>query len=297
MISGGKYEPDCAPRKRAIFRNAVMKSCPTCQRRYADDTLRFCLEDGAPLDTEVRPGSERTLALPQTGEAGGPAPTKLLDDPALAPTLPAREVSVATTPRGGAPGAAKRSTASVVALTVAATVLLLGLGGVVAWQLLKGDTKGVPGTPPGGGNVNAPAGDNTNTSGGVVVSTPTPTPPPADGFIEGSMAYPSDGIPGVMVACAENAETRPPICSQPRKDWEEGVRYSLRVPPGRYYVYATLLPGDDSMGELTGKKAYYTDYMKCGMGSNCTSHLRIAIEVAPGATLSGVTVGDWWADM
>jgi len=263
-----------------------MKSCPTCRRIYADDTLRFCLEDGAPLDTEVRPGSERTLALPEARETGGPAaPTKLLDDPALAPTLPAREKSSATIPRVEPPRAAKRSTASVVALTVAATVLLLGLGGVVAWQLMKDD-----GTGRDGGNV------NTNTSGGVV-STPTPTPPPADGFIEGSMAYPSDGIPGVMVACAENAETRAPICSQRRKDWEEGVRYSLRLPPGRYYVYATLLPGDDSVGELTGKRAYYADYMKCGMGANCSSHLRIVVEVAPGATLNGVIVGDWWADL
>src|SRR2546423_3602599 len=26
-----------------------MKRCPTCQRTYTDDTLRFCLEDGATL--------------------------------------------------------------------------------------------------------------------------------------------------------------------------------------------------------------------------------------------------------
>ncbi len=294
MISGGKYEPDCAPWKRAIFRSTVMKSCPTCRRIYADDTLRFCLEDGAPLNTEVRPGTERTLALPQTVGAGDP--TKLLDDPALAPTLPAREKSTVTTPRVEPPRAARRSTASVVALTVAATVLLLGLGGVVAWQLLKDDGKGVPGTTRDDGNLNASTGGNTNTSGGVV-STPTPTPPPADGFIEGSMAYPSNGIPGVMVACAENVETRATLCSQKRNDWEDGVRYSLRLPPGRYNVYATLLPGDESVGDLTGQKAYYTDYMKCGMGSNCRSHSRIVLEVAPGQTLNGIIVGDWWADL
>ncbi|HKQ52381.1 MAG TPA: hypothetical protein VJT74_08440 [Pyrinomonadaceae bacterium] len=259
-----------------------MKSCPTCRRIYADDTLRFCLEDGAPLSADVRPGTERTQALP-TEEARAPAPTKVLDDPALAPTLPARDFSAATLRRREPPRAERRSTTSVVALTVVATVLLLGLGGVIAWQMMKDDKK-----VEGNGNAN-PTPSQT--------ATPTPQPSPAAGFIEGSMAYPSDGIPGVMVACAENAETRVTVCSEKRKDWEEGVRYSLRVPPGRYYVYATLLPGDDSVGELTGKRAYYTDYMKCGMGANCSSHLRIVLELAPGVTLSGVTVGDWWADL
>lgn len=270
-----------------------MKSCPTCRRIYADDTLRFCLEDGAPLNTETRPGAERTLALPEARETGGPAPTKLLDDPALAPTLPARGKPSTVTQRAEPTRAPKRSTASVVALTVVATLLLLGLGGVVAWQMMK-DDKQAGGKDEGNGNV---VGPGTNVSTPSQTATPTATPPPAYGFIEGSMAYPSDGIPGVMVACAENAQTRETVCSEKRKDWEEGVRYSLRLPPGRYYVYATLLPGDDSVGDLTGKRAYYTDYMKCGMGSNCSSHLRIVIELAPGATLSGVIVGDWWADL
>ena len=275
MISAGK--------KRAIFRRTIMKSCPTCRRIYADDTLRFCLEDGAPLASEVRPGTEKTLALPEA--------TKVLDDPALAPTQPAREeYSVATLRREPAPRAEGRSTTSVVALTVVATVLLLGLGGVIAWQLMKGDEKGG-----GGGNTNTSIDANVSTP--TPTATPTATPPPADGFVEGSMAYPSDAIPGVMVACAENVETGAILCTQRRKDWEAGVRYSLKLPAGRYYVYATLLSGDDSVGDLTGKKAYYTDYMKCGMGANCSSHSRIVLSVGPGETLNGITVGDWWAEL
>ncbi len=50
-----------------------MKQCPTCRTNYADDTLRFCLEDGTPLvdsgeqETVVRPadrGSYITEQLP-----------------------------------------------------------------------------------------------------------------------------------------------------------------------------------------------------------------------------------------
>jgi hypothetical protein len=50
-----------------------MKHCHTCGRNYADDTLRFCLEDGTPLDdvaeqpTVIRPGEQgsyKTEKLP-----------------------------------------------------------------------------------------------------------------------------------------------------------------------------------------------------------------------------------------
>ncbi|HYG80787.1 MAG TPA: hypothetical protein VD861_10385, partial [Pyrinomonadaceae bacterium] len=238
-----------------------------------------------------------------------PPPTEVLDDPALAPTRPARGKSSAATPRAELTWEAeprrtmpqsekRRSTGSVVAFTVLATVLALGLGGVIVWQLMKDDKQGVAETR-NTGNANANVTGNTNDSSGGVVSTPTPTatPTPASGFIEGSMAYPSDAIPGVMVACAENVETRATVCSEKRDDWEAGVRYSLKVPPGRYFVYATLLPGDDSVGEMQGKKAYYTDYMKCGMGENCNSHKRIVVEVPPDQTLSGIIVGGWWADL
>ena len=282
-----------------------MKRCPTCQRIYIDDTLRFCLEDGAALRPDASADTDRTLAL----DAGGPPPTEVLDDPALAPTRPARAQASTAPPRkestrqGGPQHPAtqiekRRSTASIVTLTVAATVLLLGLGGAIAWMLLKDD--GNAGTTRNGGNLNASTNVNTNNSSGGVVSTPTPTatPTPGSGFIEGSMAYPADGIPSVMVACAENVETQATvICSEKRDDWEEGVHYSLKVPPGRYFVYATLVAGDDSVGEMRGKKAYYTDYMKCGMGANCSTHKRIVVEVKADQTLNGILVGDWWADM
>ena len=43
-----------------------MKQCPKCRTNYADDTLRFCLEDGTPLidlgedPTVVRPGNRES---------------------------------------------------------------------------------------------------------------------------------------------------------------------------------------------------------------------------------------------
>jgi len=37
-----------------------MKICPQCQNKYTDDTLKFCLQDGKPLDTV---NDEKTLVL------------------------------------------------------------------------------------------------------------------------------------------------------------------------------------------------------------------------------------------
>jgi len=190
---------------------------------------------------------------------------------------------------------------------VIVTTLLLGLSGLAAWMLFKDNSDGPSGGPnsnslPGESPIPSPTGSNINdNSGGIVTTTPTvtpeTTPSPAEfGYISGRMAYPSDAIPGVMVVCAENVETKNATCSTSRKGWEAGVRYSLTLPPGRYYVYGTLLPGDDSVGEMRGMKAYYTEFMKCGMGENCNSHKRIIVELQGGENVSGISVGDWWAN-
>ena len=168
-----------------------MKRCPTCQRRYADDTLNFCLEDGAPL-AAVNPSTDETLTL----QAGEPPPTEILD-PALAPTFKTR-AKPADTARQEARATRReeiqnfaappaRSTSSVVAVTVVATILLLGLGGLGAWLLLRDNgtevsrdgSRNVSPTPayspnPSPTNTSTPAASPTPTSS----TTPTPTPQP-----------------------------------------------------------------------------------------------------------------------
>jgi hypothetical protein len=57
-----------------------MKRCPQCRRRYSDDSLNFCLDDGAPL--VVEPDSDPTLITPIMARPTAPsAPIS----PALAP--------------------------------------------------------------------------------------------------------------------------------------------------------------------------------------------------------------------
>jgi hypothetical protein len=168
-----------------------MKRCPTCQRRYADDTLNFCLEDGSALQSATDAAANETLVL----DPNEPPPTEILN-PGFAPTLSAHQPPTtvrqeARRTRNEFEGVAaptttqQRNTTSVVALTVAATILLLALGGLGAWLLLRDNASGSNsnGSNEGtnlarGGNTNTrPSNDNlSNTTGGNMNVQPTATP-------------------------------------------------------------------------------------------------------------------------
>ena len=286
-----------------------MKRCPTCKRTYHDDSLNFCLEDGTSLsfwpdETLVLPGAEQSNLAPTVPAAVSRQPEEAHGREQAEPTLPVNQNAQARLhpPKFGpaqpyyAQGyAAPRRKRSAALWLIPITAIALLAIAAVLYSMSGKQSAG-----------NASSSDNSSSGGSetsrssVKTASPTPAPtptPPEFGFIKGKMAYPSEAIPGVMVACAENIETKETICSQKRKGWEERVIYSLRLPPGKYYVYGKLLPGDDSVGDTQNERVYYTDYMKCGMGATCTSHKRIQLEVRPGETLDGITVGDWWANL
>ncbi|HUQ31431.1 MAG TPA: nuclear transport factor 2 family protein [Pyrinomonadaceae bacterium] len=172
-----------------------MKRCPTCMRSYTDDTLNFCLEDGAPLKSVTDARMEETLVL----DPNEPPPTEILLDPALGPTVRAQKpyTTVRQEARStrnefqdlAAPATRTRNTSSVVAITVVATILLLSLGGLGAWLLLKDNNTG-GGNLNGGNNGRGPGGrvdnvnagtqpDNTPDSrGGNVNTQPNVSPTP-----------------------------------------------------------------------------------------------------------------------
>jgi hypothetical protein len=133
-----------------------MKRCPTCKRTYADDTLRFCLEDGTLLDADAAPlNSDQTLLLDSASSNAELPPTEILDFGA-APTLRAFDEDATAQPRKVAatakqqarptinefqnpvaPAPVPRNTTSVVAVTAVATILVLAVGGLGAWLLLR----------------------------------------------------------------------------------------------------------------------------------------------------------------
>jgi hypothetical protein len=84
-----------------------MKQCPTCNRTFPDDSLRFCLEDGSPLSLTNDP--DATLVMSQAETSTKPA----------AP------------PAAALPPTAARANHKLIYVAIAFAALLLGAGAVV----------------------------------------------------------------------------------------------------------------------------------------------------------------------
>jgi len=121
---------------------------------------------------------------------------------------------------------------------------------------------------------------------------------PQPGVIEGALSYPSEFIPPDMTICAENLATKQLHCTNKHlkaKKYQYKVGYKLTVPPGDYHVYA-YLPDPARYGAEYSKdyRAYYSEYVKCGMTEKCPSHAPIVVKVKSGETVSGIDPQDWY---
>jgi hypothetical protein len=110
------------------------------------------------------------------------------------------------------------------------------------------------------------------------------------GLITGNASYPSEGLPEDEEVCAENIADKSKVyCINVGRSGAIG--YELEVPVGKYYVYSkTKL--------LSGYKAYYNEYVKCGLKVTCpdSGHDQyIPVEVKANETVSDVDPGDWYA--
>ncbi len=155
--------------------------------------MRFCLDDGAtPLSLDDAPASfdpSATLALLDAASARHePPPTEVLPQtaptfhiPKAVPTAPPQPRATAHDPQAFVPQTTRpksQSSGLVIALTVTVAILLLALGGIGAWALLKDkradETDG--GRPRREqGNISSQKNSNTRTASNVPV-TPSATP-------------------------------------------------------------------------------------------------------------------------
>ncbi|MFN2412172.1 MAG: hypothetical protein ABR535_03845 [Pyrinomonadaceae bacterium] len=141
-----------------------MKYCPTCQTRYDEEILRFCMKDGTPLVEEKEPNF---VQLPSEETDGGvddddasdvtivrrniplPQSAEHVDIYEPRPRLPSERIVVPTyeeqreqRPRSGTyrqPLPPGRSTAAVVALTILGTLAVLAAAAAGIWLLQRGD--------------------------------------------------------------------------------------------------------------------------------------------------------------
>jgi hypothetical protein len=118
------------------------------------------------------------------------------------------------------------------------------------------------------------------------------------GVIEGSLSYPSDFIPPDMRVCAENLATHQRYCTARHlkgRQYTYKVGYKLQVPPGAYQVYAYLPdPAKYGAGFPRNYRAYYSEFVKCGMSVECKNHAPLVVRVTSGKTVRGVDPMDWY---
>ncbi len=123
----------------------------------------------------------------------------------------------------------------------------------------------------------------------TIANTPTPEVTEENGFLEGSLSYPSEQIPSELTVCAENSQTKKVYCTGEKinsQKYTYGLGYKLSVPPGNYLIYSQM--------PQESYKAYYSDFVTCGLSINCKSHNPIPVEVKNNETSDKVDPQDWY---
>jgi hypothetical protein len=127
------------------------------------------------------------------------------------------------------------------------------------------------------------------------------------GTISGKLTYPGEWIPADLAVCVVRTGTRTgnPYCSsdtRARLDVNNitfrvdrrRARYEIVLPAGVYHVYATFPRGKAPTPGMEGMRAYYNDFVRCGMMAQCTSKRIVPVTVRPGRQVKNITVGDWY---
>ncbi len=118
----------------------------------------------------------------------------------------------------------------------------------------------------------------------------TPSPRPLNqqftqkylpGTIVGTLNYPGPTLPADLQVCAQEVSTYQTYCTTDHLNSVTGNRYQLSVPQGSYLVYA-LVP------EHPDIKAFYSQYVVCGLASECVSHQPVPVNVFAGQTVSDI---------
>lgn len=118
------------------------------------------------------------------------------------------------------------------------------------------------------------------------------------GTLTGVLSYPSDYDFPRMIVCAEAVNSKRIHCTDKRvpQRRRHRVGYKLTVPAGSYYVFATIVNGEEPVESMRGYKAYYSEFVKCGLTVKCTSHEPVIVTLRAGQTLAGIDPGDWYVD-
>lgn len=104
------------------------------------------------------------------------------------------------------------------------------------------------------------------------------------GTIAGTLSYPSEVLPAQRV-CAIDLKEDKEYCQQTTPG---SASYAIPAPVGEYWVYAAL------EGDVTGKRAYYSAFVECGLQADCKDHTPITVAVES-QKIAQADPQDWYA--
>lgn len=117
------------------------------------------------------------------------------------------------------------------------------------------------------------------------------------GSISGWVTYPSEGIPPLRVcAVPVNGSDSAAVCIDTKDSPPASPDFSIKkLSPGDYYVYAQLKDpvalGSDIPATF---KAYYNEFVRCGLKYECKNTTPIVVHVSAGADTPGILPHDWY---
>ncbi len=145
---------------------------------------------------------------------------------------------------------------------------------------------------------------------GLLTASPSPTPAPspsalpsisptplASGTITGTIGYPAGTAPAQTICAIKSTDaTATPICVKNGGSAAGSLAYSLSVPAGTYYVYASLQAPAGSF--TTDYKAYYNKYVTCGNAASCPAadhKAYLPVTIKGIQTVKDINPTDWYA--
>jgi hypothetical protein len=104
--------------------------------------------------------------------------------------------------------------------------------------------------------------------------------------ISGKVSFPSEVLPEDLTVVIRNNGSGKLYTT---RDWNRKTNnYLIEVEaPGVYEVFALSQ-------QMSGYKAYYSEFVVCGMQAECKSHKPVILDVQPGMELNNIDPGDWY---
>jgi hypothetical protein len=275
-----------------------MKRCPKCNRKYKDDTLKFCLEDGATLSVPAREADPpATEIMPR----GGPTLK-----PAASPTIPSYPNAGDFRP---SQSDARATNPILTAGVIAIVLLLVALVGIAAYFVIKqtgGDnsTKTNPSSSPttnqgtspsaresSSPTVSSPSNNTEIASSESQTGTPLKITPSASSVrlaVQSNTYYPANAIDGKRSTAWIEGVDGPGLGEWIRFDFDREINlHRILIQPG-YFKSQAIWAGNNRIQTLTAyfsngtsRDLTFTDRMdsqKVDLGSVKTKWVKFVIK-------------------